>query len=86
MMEALGRQLNGQVHLAYEPGGFVYTLDAPLKSLTMKSEQSPLSRYGARNEPFVGWLSHGHHGAFCGSVTSAHGPLGQSSLQSGSHF
>lgn len=37
MMEALGLQLNGQVHLAYEPGGFVYTLDAPLKSLTMKT-------------------------------------------------
>ena len=36
MMEALGLQLNGQVHLAYEPGGFVYTLDVPLKSLTMK--------------------------------------------------
>lgn len=37
MMEALGLQLNGQVHLAYDPGGFVYTLDAPLKSLTMKT-------------------------------------------------
>lgn len=37
MMEALGLQLNGQVHLAYEPGGFVYTLDAPLKCLTMKT-------------------------------------------------
>ena len=36
MMEALGLQLNGLVHLAYEPGGFVYTLDVPLKSLTMK--------------------------------------------------
>jgi two-component sensor histidine kinase/CheY-like chemotaxis protein len=37
MMEALGLQLNGRVHLAYEPGGFAYTLDAPLKSLTMKA-------------------------------------------------
>jgi two-component sensor histidine kinase/CheY-like chemotaxis protein len=37
MMEALGLQLNGRVHLAYEPGGFVYTLDAPLRSLTMKA-------------------------------------------------
>lgn len=37
MMEALGLQLNGLVHLAYEPGGFVYTLDVPLKSLTMKA-------------------------------------------------
>lgn len=37
MMEALGLQLNGQVHLAYEPGGFVYTLDAPLISLAMKT-------------------------------------------------
>lgn len=37
MMEALGLQLNGQVHLAYEPGGFVYALDAPLISLAMKT-------------------------------------------------
>jgi two-component sensor histidine kinase/ActR/RegA family two-component response regulator len=37
MMEALGLQLNGQVHLAYEPDGFVYTLEVPLKSLTMKA-------------------------------------------------
>jgi two-component sensor histidine kinase len=37
MMEALGLQLNGQVHLIYDPGSFVYTLDAPLKSLTMKT-------------------------------------------------
>ena len=36
MMEALGLQLNGQVRLAYEPSGFVYTLEAPLKSLTRK--------------------------------------------------
>ena len=37
MMEALGRQLSGQVHLAYEPQGFVYTLEAPLRSLTTKA-------------------------------------------------
>ena len=37
MMKSLGRQLNGQVHLAYDTGGFVYTLDAPLKSLTTKA-------------------------------------------------
>ena len=36
MMEALGRQLNGQVQLAYQPTGFVYTLDAPLGALTAK--------------------------------------------------
>ena len=36
MMEALGRQLNGQVQLAYQATGFVYTLDAPLSSLTVK--------------------------------------------------
>jgi two-component sensor histidine kinase len=36
MMEALGRQLNGQVQLAYQPTGFVYTLDAPLSALTAK--------------------------------------------------
>jgi two-component sensor histidine kinase/CheY-like chemotaxis protein len=37
MMEALGRQLNGQVQLAYLPTGFVYTLDAPLSALTVKA-------------------------------------------------
>ena len=36
MMEALGRQLNGQVQLAYQPTGFVYALDAPLSALTAK--------------------------------------------------
>jgi two-component sensor histidine kinase/DNA-binding NarL/FixJ family response regulator len=33
MMESLGLQLNGQVRLAYEPSGFVYTLDVPLASV-----------------------------------------------------
>jgi two-component sensor histidine kinase/CheY-like chemotaxis protein len=33
MMESLGQQLNGQVRLAYEPSGFIYTLDVPLGSL-----------------------------------------------------
>ncbi|MDT7810415.1 MAG: hypothetical protein QOJ42_331 [Acidobacteriaceae bacterium] len=37
MMGSLGQQLNGQVHLAYEPSGFVYTLDVPLNSLTAKA-------------------------------------------------
>jgi two-component sensor histidine kinase/DNA-binding response OmpR family regulator len=37
MMETLGHQLNGEVHLAYHPDGFVYTLDAPLLSLTAKA-------------------------------------------------
>jgi two-component sensor histidine kinase/FixJ family two-component response regulator len=37
MMGSLGQQLNGQVHLAYEPSGFVYTLDVPLNSLTVKA-------------------------------------------------
>jgi two-component sensor histidine kinase len=36
MMETLGQQLNGEVHLAYESSGFVYTLDAPVQSLTVK--------------------------------------------------
>jgi two-component sensor histidine kinase/CheY-like chemotaxis protein len=34
MMGSLGQQLNGQVQLAYEPSGFIYTLDVPLASLT----------------------------------------------------
>jgi two-component sensor histidine kinase len=37
MMGALGQQLNGQVHLAYHPTGFVYMLDVPLRSLTVKA-------------------------------------------------
>jgi two-component sensor histidine kinase/DNA-binding NarL/FixJ family response regulator len=33
MMESLGQQLSGQVHLAYERSGFVYLLDVPLNSV-----------------------------------------------------
>ena len=33
MMESLGQQLNGQVHLNYHPSGFVYALDVPLSSM-----------------------------------------------------
>ena len=36
MMGSLGQQLNGRVDLAYQPSGFVYTLDVPLGSLTAK--------------------------------------------------
>ena len=34
MMGSLGLQLSGQVTLAYEPTGFVYTLDVPLSALS----------------------------------------------------
>jgi two-component sensor histidine kinase/CheY-like chemotaxis protein len=37
MMGSLGQQLNGQVELAYQPTGFVYMLDVPLGSLTLKA-------------------------------------------------
>jgi two-component sensor histidine kinase/FixJ family two-component response regulator len=37
MMGALGQQLSGQVQLDYQPSGFVYTLDVPLDSLTVKA-------------------------------------------------
>jgi two-component sensor histidine kinase len=33
LIESLGKQLNGEVHLAYAPAGFVYTLDVPLSAL-----------------------------------------------------
>ena len=33
MMESLGQQLNGQVQLTYDPSGFVYFLDVPLRSI-----------------------------------------------------
>lgn len=34
MIGSLGQQLKGEVHLAYEPSGFIYTLEVPLVSLT----------------------------------------------------
>jgi two-component sensor histidine kinase len=33
MMRSLGQQLKGQVQLAYEPAGFIYSLDVPLSAL-----------------------------------------------------
>ena len=33
MIESLGQQLNGRVQLSYDPSGFVYFLDVPLKSI-----------------------------------------------------
>ena len=36
MIGSLGQQLHGEVLLAYEPTGFIYKLDVPLKSLTTK--------------------------------------------------
>ena len=36
-MGSLGQQLNGKVELEYLPTGFVYTLDVPLTSLTIKT-------------------------------------------------
>jgi two-component sensor histidine kinase/CheY-like chemotaxis protein len=33
VMESVGQQLNGQVRLAYDPTGFVYSLDVPLGSI-----------------------------------------------------
>jgi two-component sensor histidine kinase len=33
LIETLGRQLKGDVKLAYAPDGFVYVLDVPLASL-----------------------------------------------------
>ena len=37
MIGSLGQQLNGQVQLAYQATGFIYTLDVPLISLTAKA-------------------------------------------------
>ncbi|HEX7562285.1 MAG TPA: hypothetical protein VF396_03360 [Bradyrhizobium sp.] len=33
MIETLGKQLNGEVEMAYAPGGFDYALDVPMTSL-----------------------------------------------------
>ncbi|MEZ0241731.1 MAG: HWE histidine kinase domain-containing protein [Sphingomonas sp.] len=38
MMVSLGQQLQGQVELRYEPGGFIYTMDVPLEGVTVKTE------------------------------------------------
>ena len=37
MMGSLGQQLQGRVQLAYQPTGFVYVLNVPLRSLTAKA-------------------------------------------------
>jgi two-component sensor histidine kinase len=37
LIGALGQQLSGKVHLAYEPSGLVYFLDVPLSALTAKA-------------------------------------------------
>jgi two-component sensor histidine kinase len=34
LVETLGKQLKGEVHLTYEPSGFVYAFEVPLASLT----------------------------------------------------
>jgi len=39
LIETLGTQLKGQVHLTYEPSGFVYALDVPLASLASSAAQ-----------------------------------------------
>jgi two-component sensor histidine kinase len=41
LIETLGRQLKGDVHLGYEPGGFTYVLDVPLASLTAIASEQP---------------------------------------------
>jgi len=33
LIGSLGQQLKGEVRLAYEPTGFVYTMDVPMTSL-----------------------------------------------------
>lgn len=42
MMKSLGQQLKGRVDLAYQPSGFVYTLDVPLNSLVAETESAAL--------------------------------------------
>jgi two-component sensor histidine kinase len=36
LMGSLGQQLSGEVQIAYEPSGFIYSLDVPLSSLIAK--------------------------------------------------
>jgi two-component sensor histidine kinase len=37
MIRSLGQQLNGEVQLAYQLTGFIYALDVPVTSLTVKA-------------------------------------------------
>ena len=46
MMKSLGQQLNGQVQLAYEPPGFIYSLDVPLSSVAAASLRIVISAPG----------------------------------------
>jgi hypothetical protein len=39
LIETLGKQTKGDVHLTYESSGFVYAFDVPLSSLTSSSAQ-----------------------------------------------
>ena len=39
LIETLGKQLKGNVHLSYEPGGFVYALAVPLASLASSPDK-----------------------------------------------
>jgi two-component sensor histidine kinase len=39
LIETLGKQLKGDVHLTYAPTGFVYELDVPLASLMSSPAQ-----------------------------------------------
>lgn len=43
MIESLGQQLSGEVTLAYNHTGFVYTLDVPLQSLASSGKCLPVS-------------------------------------------
>jgi two-component sensor histidine kinase len=37
MMGSLGKQLSGEVRLTYQASGFLYVLEVPLSSLTVKA-------------------------------------------------
>src|SRR6202035_5268824 len=39
LIETLGKQLKGDVHLTYEPSGFMYAFDVPLASLTSMASE-----------------------------------------------
>lgn len=39
LIETLGRQLSGEVHLTYEPSGFTYAFEVPLASLTKSASE-----------------------------------------------
>jgi two-component sensor histidine kinase/ActR/RegA family two-component response regulator len=47
LMQTLGKQLNGEVELGYEPAGLIYALDVPLSALVPPTAVAPVAAVAA---------------------------------------